>query len=378
MSCRRVARPIRRSRLALISRRVAFAGLLAGLATTSTAWTAPTNNAFSQVPARFNTRELTVGSRALGETCLSRAVFPDLTVCNPAFLGEVEESRLLGRVFIGNGYAAISTANQFIFKPISKEFLQELFQKGNITGLEAHAGLVFTTRHFSTGFSPYRIQYLSEVHNPNFPVVAVHASVERAFQVATGYSLAEAGEGWEPFSVGVRLRILERQFVHGSFTLFDAITQDPRALLPVQTQRVIFLDPVVGWVRNVSEWKLRASFGARNLGLHRPDTALYPEPFDLESGVGVEPPLGFGSLKLGVDFTDLIHGTDLASRPKLGASYRLGILEAMAGWNAEAVTFGLQFGIEIVQVGIVYELMRKDLEGAHAQDRIATEVSISL
>lgn len=130
--------------------------------------------------------ELTAGSRGLAELFLSRDTLPDGTVCNPAFLPALQENSLLARIFVGNDYTALSNADRFIFKPLSKGFLQELFQRQNVTSVEAHVRLVFSTRYFSGAFSPYRVQYVSEVHNPNFPVVSVHASIERSFVFSGG------------------------------------------------------------------------------------------------------------------------------------------------------------------------------------------------
>ena len=337
----------------------------------------PTDYAFTHVPSRFQTRELTASSRALGETCLSRGTMPDGTICNPAFLSELSESPLLGRLYLGNGYAALSTANNFIYQPLSKEFLQELFTRQNVTSLEAHAGLSFSSRYFSAEFSPYRVQYTHEVHNPNNAVIAIHAAVEKSFALSAGLPLSALDGALDGFSFGAKLRVLSRDFVHGRFSMFEvAASEEARSLLPMKSQTAVFVDPSVAWTSE-GPWKKRVSFGFSNLGRVWPRDPLYPEPADLGFGLGLEPPVGFGSLKLGIDFAELLHGESAMGRFRSGLSYRFGIVEAMAGYNQSATTVGLQFGFQLIRVGIVYEFLRADLEGG-LSNRIATEMSAAL
>ena len=258
---------------------------------------------------------------------------------------------------------------------------QSLFEHQNVTSLEAHVGLVFTGPRFSAAFSPYRVQYLSEVHNPNFPVVAVHAAVERSFSFSSGFTLEELSGQLSDFSVGTRLRLLERTYVHGTFSLFQALTDNPRDLLPVQIQKGIFVDPTVAWAKKDLKWSPRVSLGVKNLGHLFPQTSLYPERPDFGFGFGLEPPLEVGQLKLGLDVVDLIHGPEgggALSRFRVGSTYHLGIMDMMLGWNKSAVSAGVQFGIQVVQVGIVYEFLRSELNENTTENRIATEFSVRL
>lgn len=303
---------------------------------------------------------------------------PDGTVCNPAFLPEVQEGTLLGRVYFGNGYTALSTANQFIYQPITKDFLQELFQKQNVTSVEAHIQLAFVAKYFSAEFSPYRVQYVSEVHNPNLPVIAVHAVVERSLTFGGGFPLSVISSSLEDFTFGTRLRLLERDYVHGSFSLFDAIGSDPRTLLPTKTQHGILMDPSIGWISPKMPWKLRASFSVNNVGSVWPADPLYPTLVDMSTGVGVEPPVGFGRWRIGLDLVNVIHGDDLMSRIRFGTSYKFGIAEVMGGFNTNSLTAGLQFGLNFITAGIVYEFVRNDFGGTAPENKLATELSIKL
>ena len=330
------------------------------------------------MPSRFHTLELTVASRALGEICFSRDTMPDGTVCNAAFLPEQRDSVLLGRAFIGNGYTALSTADQFIYQPISKEFLQTLFQNQNVTSVEAHIGLTFSSKHFSAGFSPYRVQYVSEIHNPNLPVIAIHASVERSFTLAGGIPLEMLDRSLGGFSFGTRARLLQRKYVHGSFSMFQAISDDPRALLPTKSQTAVLLDPTLGWTSPKTLWKPRASLGLSNLGKTWPDDALFPISTDLTAGLGVEPPVKFGRFRVGLDLVNLLYAPDLLSRTRLGTSYQFGVVEIMAGMNAHSLSGGLEMGLQIIQVGIVYEFIRDDFGGTSPESRISTEIAIRL
>lgn len=336
----------------------------------------PDDYAFTQVPSRFQSQDLTVGSRALGEICHSRDQMPDGTVCNPAYLGDYEDGSLLIRAYVGNGYTAFSTANEMIFQPITREFLQDLFKEKNVISLEAQGGLAFTAKHFSAGFSPYRIQYLSEIHNPNLPVVAVHAALERNLTFGTGTGLGPLTERLKDFKLGARLKIAERKYIHTSFSLLQAVTEDSSTLLPVRTQRAVYLDPSAAWTSSTLPWKISTAVSTKNLGVVTPRDPLYPDRPDLDGGIGLEPQVPIGKLKLGLDYTDILHGEGLMPRMRLGASYRIGIIEAMVGYRTVATTVGVQFGFEIIQAGVVYEFMRSDFEGTETESKVATEISI--
>jgi hypothetical protein len=344
----------------------------------SAAHAIPTDYAFTQVPAHFQTSELTVGSRALGEICYSRLIMPDGTVCNPAYLPYYSDSTLLGRVYIGNGYAAFSTATSFLYSNISKDFLQQLFQQNSTLSLEANAGLVFVTRYFSASFQPYRVQYLSEVHNPNLPVLAVHAALERAFILQGGIPLSMISPSLEGLSFGSNLSILHRRYVHTSFSLFDLATTPTDELIPVKTQLAITFSPTLAWRSFYSGWTFLTSATVTNLGTHTPGDPLYYEPVDFAVGWGVEPPLSFGKLRLGLDLVNIAHGDDFGERIRFGTSYKFGILELMTGVNSDFYSAGLEFAAPIVNVGIAYEFIRKDIEGGSPETKLATEFSFRL
>jgi hypothetical protein len=301
---------------------------------------------------------------------------PDGTVCNPAYLPEYRESLILARAFVGNGYAALSSADQLVNKPITREYLQTLFAKKNSTAVEANIGLSFTTKYFQAAFSPYRMQYASEIHNPNNPVVSVHAAIERAFVFSTGSSLIGMEPKLRDFAVGMKVRYVERKFVHGSFSFIDVGTREPRDYLPSQKQTAILANPVLAWVPGGNPWHLRTSIGAKNLGFSSAEYNEYPNAPDLEAGVGIEPPLGFGRFRLGLDFADLLGAPSFEDRLRFGVSYQFGVLELMAGANSASLTTGISFLLSFLQAGVSYEVARDDLENGKEETRIATEISV--
>lgn len=352
--------------------------LIVGLIHAKNVRSAEMENAFQAIPSRFTTQDLSLERRSLGEICLSRGVFPDGTICNPAFLDESTENSLLARAFIGNGYSAVKTANQLIFNPLSAEFLRNLFSNQSVTTMEADVTLAFTTKNFSASFTPYRVQYVSEVHNPNYPVISVHASWERNLTLASGTSLETLSPVLAEFSFGTQLRVIERKFVHGAFSLSQALTDSPDNLLPIQQQTSVLLDPTLGWRSKNVPWRPRASLSVFNLGWTSKKSPLYSNLPDIAAGFGLQPPVGPGTLNLGLDIVDLAHGQDLMSRLKLGTSYRYGITEAMLGLNSNAWTGGLDFSFQIFQAGIVYEFQRNELDGGPSENRLATQIVLRL
>lgn len=330
---------------------------------------------FPNVPERFRSQDLTVGSRALGEICYSIEFMPDGTVCNPAYLPDLPESLLLARVFMWNGYAALNSADQFLNKPLTKDYLQSLFQNQNASAVEANAQLSFSTRYFQASFSPYRVEYASEVHNPNDPEVAVNAAIEQSLVFATGTSLLSLSPDIRNFSVGVQLKLVQRKFVHGSFTLLDVATRETSDYLPVKQQSVALVDSSLAWIPRKNSWHLRMSIGLKNLGFSSANYGEYPDYTDLVGGIGIEPPVPVGRFRVGVDFTDLVHAAQIQDRFRLGTSYRYGLIELMAGRNSFASTIGISFLLSFIQASLVYEVDRNDLENGKQETRIATEFS---
>jgi hypothetical protein len=214
------------------------------------------------------------------------------------------------------------------------------------------------------------------VHNPNNPVVAVHAALERAFIFSGGGSLAPVSPGLSDFSAGAKLRILERKFVHGTFTLLDVATRPSSDYLPSRKQNAILVDPAIGWTPRQAPWKLRATVGMTSVGYSSGDYDEYPDNPDFVAGVGVEPPMRWGRLRLGLDFVDLMEAPALEDRVRFGVSYRFGLMEAMAGLNSAAATVGFSFLLSFVQAGVAYEIAREDLENGKQVTRIATEISV--
>src|SRR4051812_2724214 len=91
----------------------AWVGMASGGATSRA--DVPTSSAFLQIPSRFMSNDLSLSSRGLGEICYSRDLMPDGTACNPAFSDSVTQGFLMGRIYLGNGYSALSTANSLVF-----------------------------------------------------------------------------------------------------------------------------------------------------------------------------------------------------------------------------------------------------------------------
>lgn len=330
------------------------------------------SHAFTTVPARYTQKELTLSTRGLGDTCYSRGVFPDGSVCNPARLTEVKDSNLMGRFFIGNGYAALNSADSLLNKPLTKEFLQSLFKENSSTSVEAHAGIVFTTKNFQASFSPYRVQYASEIRNPNLQVMSIHAALERSFNFSYGESLSEE------WSIGGKLRLLNRQFIHSTFSLFTAISEEPSQYIPVQKQSAIFLEPSLVYKPKNAVWNLNFSAAVENLGSVNKGFAEYPNDPDLQLGVSVEPPISIGKVKLGLESRDLFYTSSFLEGIRFGASYQYGVMEVMTGINHAMFTSGILFNFSILQAGVVYEFIHDDYVNSGLESRIATEFSVKL
>ena len=300
---------------------------------------------------------------------------PDGTVCNPAYLPYYDDSTLLARVYIGNGYAAFSTATGLLYSSISADFLQQLFQQNNTTSLEAQIGLTFVTKYFSASFEPYRVQYVSEVHNPYLPVLEILAAVERALTFQGGIPLSIISPSLDGLTFGTDLQVLSRRYVHTSFSLLDAASEPVNQLVPVNTQVAVEMNPTLAMRSYYQHWMFLTSITATSVGFAHPFDELYDDPADIALGWGIEPPMSFGRLRFGLDLVHLIHASDIASRIRFGTSYKFGILETMLGVNSNDFSAGMEFAAPIVNVGLAYEFVRNDIDGGEPATNIATEFS---
>lgn len=337
---------------------------------------------FFELPSQFRSQELSLSSRSMGELCESISIFSDGTVCNPAYLTDVEESHVLVRVFIGNGYRALSTANQILNEKPTQEFLKNLFQNENVTTLEGQASLAFTTKYFSASYVPYRVQFFSEVHDPAYPIMAIHAAREQSLNLDAGIPLDWAHSNLSDFSLGAHTQWIDRTFVHSTFTLFDVLTNgNPAALASSQSQKVIKLEPSLAWQKKDVSSNIRAlrmGTTLRNLRWVNRDVALYSEKTDIDFGVGIEPNLSLGRLQFGLDSVSLMNAPTIESRFRFGGSYTLGMTSVMTGVTSSAVVGGIQFHFGFAQVGVAYEFYRKELHDGNLERQISTEFGVQL
>lgn len=335
-------------------------------------------SAFTSIPSRFKTKNLTLSSRALGETCISQVQLSDGTVCNPSFLHYVKEPKMIGSIFFGNGYSALSTVNNLVNNTVTQETLRHLFEKQNTIGLEANVSVGYYGKNFSASYSPYRVQYFSEIHNPNLPVIAIHASIEQHLTFSYGNTIDFMPKDSGKFSFGVQTRLIKREFVHGSFTLPQVLTEDPSQLLPNKQQYIGFINPSLAWVPESNPLGMRLSLAGKNFGFRSSDDPLYVEKPDFEFGVGMRKWIGYGKLDLGIDITDIINEESILSRFRLGAAYQIGVFTGMIGINQDNLSLGMQFDIKMFRVGISYEFIRSEIQQGNPENLLATELGVEL
>lgn len=354
-------------------------GLLAAWAAVSAAASLaselPLGSAFTSVPDRFAAEELTLSSRGLGLICLARKELPDGSVCNPTALDSVTHPRLVARAFLGNGFTNLDRANRLINQPITRDVLQGLFTEESTTGIEANLGLSYAMPHLGATFTPYRIQFVSEIHNPGLPVVKLAAAMEREVSVMTGVGLGRLTQTLEGFKVGAKARFLHRRVLSSEFGLIELSTQDPGTLVPVLEGAAVFFEPVVSWEGRLGRVHLLASAQIKNLGGAWGASGVFTAPTDGEFGFGLGVPLPLGELRIGAEAVRIFTALSLAERFRLGASYKLGVLEVLGGANAAAVTGGLHLALGWVQAGIVYEAYRAAWERTDLVSRLSTEIS---
>jgi hypothetical protein len=302
--------------------------------------------------SRFsNEKSANLAAKGVGYGCLTMTTIEDGLPCSAALMGLPRASRFTAQIFLGNGYQAARQAEQLLSGNVTQDFVKGLFAENQILEAEANAELVFQTRHFGISFAPYRLNYFSRVRNAVYPVIDVLAFLERNFTVQTGFGV---GHG---IYLGLQGRLVNRRFIQTSFSVFDLATDTQNKILQPKTQNGFLLEPSIAYFAG-GAWSPRISAAVTNMGFYdenHPEFANVPIP---QVGVGVQPPLQYGVLELGIDYREDARLDGISEKLLPGASFRMGAMQLVASINARNMNGGVLFSMSPMRVGIVYNSTR--------------------
>jgi len=334
-------------------------------------------SSLTDVPERFRSNDLSASSHAIGEVCYGRLILPSGATCNPAALSEVEEPTFFASGAVQNGNDAYAMANDFIFQKIDSDAISKLFTSKRTQSYRGQVGLMATVRNFQASFEPYRVQFASQFDNPNYPAVALHASSERNLSFSGGTSLSLLHRHLQFISVGVKASWIERQFIHQKFTLTEAVLTPLDSLIPIESQKGVLVDASVMVIPPFFK-PIALSFAVTHIGQLKPYSIYYYQPTDLALGLSFSNELTLGKVNFSVDIRDFLYANQIASVLYAGASYQIGIVEIMGGWNKNAATLGAQIGFRSVFIALAYDTYQSDLMETTANDRLSMEIRISI
>lgn len=301
-----------------------------------------------EVPNSFNQVDTSLGIKGVGYACLSMTMLQDNLPCQPAFLTYTKEPSFTAQITAGNGYTALKTGDQLLNQHVSKEFLKSLFNENQVIEMEAVGDLFFKTKYFGAKFIPYKLNYFSVIRNSAYPTIALHAMQEKTFVFQGAHTI------WNDVHLGAQARLVDRKFIHKEFTLFQVLAEDGAATLTPQEQKAVFIEPGVAYVMPIA-WKPRASLLWTNLGYVDKTYEVLDTSPQPQFGVGVSPPLKYGTLEVGIDYKKVGPASDTVDQQLFyGAAYTLGATQFTGGFNSQNINGGVSFNLSSVNVGIIY------------------------
>ncbi len=300
----------------------------------------------NELPGQFTPNSASMSVKTLGGSCYALAEIQDGAPCAASFLALVKRPRFFGTALVGNGYDAVKTTNDVLYKPLSRGDLENLFSEKSYLEAAGSVKLTFLAPHFAAQFTPYEATLNSIIRNASYPVVGIHAINERSLRLSWGSEL------WKNILAGSHLRIFERRFVHDEFQMFQAITNSG-ALLKPHEQTGFSLDPSLTWWFD-NPWQFRWTLGVENLGWVNKSYSEMPFQPQFTSGIGVATPLSLGLLEMGLDLR-MPRDRSLALNDFMfGSNYRFGALQFLAGINERYVAGGIRFALRNIDLGVSY------------------------
>lgn len=307
--------------------------------------------AFSRNARTFETVNASLVQKSLAHACLSLIQNPDGLPCNPANVPMSKKPRLGIDILLSNGYSALNNVRELIKGDIDQELVDKLFEERKILQIEASSQINFQSAYFNARYSPLSVTGFSVVRNEANPEVEISVIEESGFLFQSGYELLGG------FYVGAQLRFVERKFIEKQFRLVELGTPAGKDLLKPQKQSATYIEPGITWIIAES-WKPRISLFMANLGFESEryeELGIQPDP---QVGLGLSPPVRWGSLELTLDYKSLTYNEPDIEKFRLGGLYQFGAMNLSGGIDANGVSGGIYYSIEQVNAGVMYSTTR--------------------
>jgi hypothetical protein len=304
-------------------------------------------------------------SRSLSSACFGMSALIEGLPCNPAFTAKNRSSQFQTQFFFGNNVSYVRDVSQLLDGTGDSGTVERLFHQKSSSEMEAHIQASFLRETWGFSYSPYRLFYYSLIRNSALPVIPLYAGQEQSVSAQIA-SFAENNLYW-----GLQLRAVDRRFLLSEFTLTDALASGGSDFLQSKTQRALYIEPGVLYSFEEKPWKPQAGLTIKNAGLVDTKYEELPTTPDWHLAGSISPPLELGELELGLDLFFNSYVDEAKQIPRLGASYKLGAMQAVASYSVQEYSAGFLLHYDRWNGGLTY--WRKKFENLIGeQDQLQT------
>jgi hypothetical protein len=287
-------------------------------------------------------------SRTLGNACYGMDVMISGLPCNPAFTAKERKPEFQAQLFFGNNISYIQDISKLVKGEGDPETVEHLFSQKSSSEMEASISATYLHENWGLSYTPYRLFYYALIRNSALPTITLYAGQEQSLSAQIA-SYAEGNFYW-----GLQLRGVDRKFVMSDFTLTDAMASGGSQYFETQSQRAIYLEPGFMYYFEEESWKPQVGATIKNVGAVDHKYEELPNSPDFHVSGSVRPPVTYGDLEFGLDLMFNSYTPNASEIPRLGTSYRLGAMQALASYGDTEYSLGFMLHYDGWNGGLTY------------------------
>lgn len=318
-----------------------------------------------EIPRAIALGSSTFTSRSLSTACYGMDALIEGLPCNPAFTAKERRTQFQTQFFFGNNVSYVRDVTQLLDGTGDEDTVERLFSQKASAEMEANIQASFLRETWGLGYSPYRLFYYSLIRNSALPMITLYAGQE---QTLTGQIASYAQDN---FYWGLQLRAVDRKFILSEFTLTDALASGGNDNFDTKNQRALYIEPGVLYSFEDKFWQPQFGLTLKNAGLVDTKYDGLSTNSDWHLAGSVRPPVGLGELELGLDLLFNSYIEEAKEVPRVGASYKLGAMQAVASYGTYEYSVGFLLHYDGWNGGLTY--WRKKFENLIGeQDQLQT------
>lgn len=292
--------------------------------------------------------------KLLSTNCIGFRSLRSEIPCNPALIDEPlfededSPSVYAFNLLFGNDYETIYKNRDLIRGTDKVKLAESLLSENDPVRFEGGAALWWRGVNYSLTYVPLRWTYYSQVSNPSYPDIFVHAMQEQHIVFQGGGRLNDH------FRAGYNLRFVDRQFVQDNFEFFESISEVDQ-LFQVKSQKLWLLEPGFSYLflTNQESWRPMLSFQVSQLGWASEKYAEAPLKPVVESSLSFLVPISLGELELGAGY-QWVSELPSEQNASLSGSYELGLAKFLGTVGENMWSAGVQSTYRNISLGLGY------------------------